>query len=74
MRKFAPFAQCKQVVNAALDNKSMRVVEYPDALHSFDQFTVPTPIKGPYGTTGYNEKAATQSWSELEAFLKKTKP
>jgi dienelactone hydrolase len=69
--KIAPLAQCKEVVKSALDNKSMRVVEYPDALHSFDQFTVPSPITGPYGTFGYNEKAATQSWSELEAFLKK---
>jgi dienelactone hydrolase len=69
--KIAPLAQCREVVNGALDNKSMRVVEYPDALHSFDQFTVPSPITGPYGTFGYNEKAATQSWSELEAFLKK---
>jgi dienelactone hydrolase len=67
----APFAQCKDLVKEALDNKSMRVVEYPDALHSFDQFTVTTPITGPYGTFGYNEKAATQSWLELEAFLKK---
>jgi dienelactone hydrolase len=67
----APFAQCKDLVKDALDNKSMRVVEYPDAFHSFDQFTVATPITGPYGTFGYNEKAATQSWSELEAFLKK---
>ena len=67
----APFAQCKDLVKDALDNKSMRVVEYPDALHSFDQFTVATPITRPFGTFGYNEKAATQSWSELEAFLKK---
>jgi hypothetical protein len=43
----------------------------PDALHSFDQFTVTTPIKLSFGTFGYNEKAATQSWSELEAFLKR---
>jgi dienelactone hydrolase len=67
----APFSQCKDLVKDALDNKSMRVVEYPDALHSFDQFTVTTPITRPFGTFGYNEKAATQSWSELEAFLKK---
>jgi dienelactone hydrolase len=68
----APFAQCKGLVKDALDNKSMRVVEYPDAHHSFDQFTIPTPIMVPsLGTIGYNEKAATQSWSELEAFLKK---
>ncbi len=69
--KIAPFAQCKDLVKDALDNKSMRVVEYPDAFHSFDQWTVTTPIRGSYGTFGYNEKAATQSWSELEAFLKK---
>ena len=67
----APFAQCKDLVKDALDNKSMRVVEYPDAPHSFDQFTVTNPITVPFGTFGYNEKAATQSWSELEAFLKK---
>ena len=68
----APFAQCKDLVEDALDNKSMRVIEYPGALHSFDHFTVTTPITRPNGTSfGYNEKAATQSWSELEAFLKK---
>jgi dienelactone hydrolase len=67
----APFAQCKGLVKDALDNKSMRVVEYPDAHHSFDRFTIPTPITLPFGTIGYNEKAATQSWSELEAFLKR---
>jgi dienelactone hydrolase len=67
----APFEQCKGLVKDALDNKSMRVVEYPDAHHSFDEFTVPSPITVPFGTFGYNEKAATQSWSELEAFLKR---
>jgi dienelactone hydrolase len=68
----APFAQCKGLVKDALDNKSMRVVEYPGAHHSFDQFTIPTPITVPsFGTLGYNENAATQSWSELEAFLKR---
>jgi dienelactone hydrolase len=67
----APFAQCKDLVREALDNKSMRIVEYADAHHSFDQFTVPTPITAPFGAFGYNEKATTQSWSELEAFLKK---
>jgi len=67
----APFAQCKDLVKDALDNKSMRVVEYPDAPHSFDQFTVTTPITVPFGTFGYNEKAATQSLSELETFLKR---
>jgi dienelactone hydrolase len=68
----APFGQCKGLVKDALDNKSMRVVEYPDAHHSFDQFTIPTPIMVPsFGTIGYNENAATQSWSELEAFLKR---
>jgi dienelactone hydrolase len=68
----APFAQCKDLVKDALENKSMRVVEYPDALHSFDQFTIATPITVPFfGTIGYNEKAASQSWSELEAFLKR---
>jgi dienelactone hydrolase len=67
----APFAQCKDLVKDALGNKSMRVVEYPDAPHSFDQFTIPTPITAAFGTQGYNEKAANQSWSELEAFLKR---
>jgi dienelactone hydrolase len=57
----APFALCKGLVKDARDNKSMRVVEYPDAHHSFDQL----------GTPDYNEKASTQSWSELEAFLKR---
>ena len=52
-------------------NKSMRVVEYPEAHHCFDAFTVPTPVTAPFGTCGYNEKASTQSWSELEAFLKR---
>jgi dienelactone hydrolase len=65
----APFALCKGLVKDALDNKSMRVVEYPDAHHCFDNFTVPTPVKAPFGTCGYNEKAAAQSWSELETFL-----
>ena len=67
----APFALCKGLVKDALDNKSMRVVEYPEAHHCFDEFTVPTPVTAPFGTCGYNEKAATQSWSELEAFLKR---
>jgi dienelactone hydrolase len=68
----APFAQCKGLVKDALDNKSMRVVDYRDAHHSFDQFTIPAPITVPsFGTIGYNEKAATQSWSELKAFLKR---
>lgn len=68
----APFTFCKGLVKDGLDNKSMRVVEYPDAHHAFDQFTIPTPIHVPsLGTIGYNEKAAAQSWSEVEAFLKK---
>jgi dienelactone hydrolase len=68
----APFTFCKGLVRDALDNKSMRVVEYPEAHHAFDLFTIPTPITVPsLGTLGYNEKAATQSWSELEAFLKR---
>ena len=52
----APFAQRKDLVKDALDNKSMRVVDYRDALHSFDQFTVATPITKSFGTFGHNEK------------------
>jgi dienelactone hydrolase len=67
----APFTFCKGLVRDALDNKSMRVVEYPDAHHSFDYFTIPTPAAVPsLGTLGYNEKAATGSWSEVEVFSK----
>lgn len=68
----APFRFCTGLVKDALDNKSMRIVEYPDAHHAFDLFTIPTPINVPsLGTIGYNEKAATQSWSEVQAFLKR---
>ena len=44
----APFPLCRGLVKDALDNKSMRVVEYPDADHCFDQFTVPTPVTTPF--------------------------
>ena len=44
----APFALCKDLVKDAQDNNSMRVVEYPDAHHSFGQFTVTTPITVPF--------------------------
>ena len=66
----APFAQCKDLVKDALDNKSMREVVYPGALHSFDQFTVPQPMKDAMGTHGYNEAAAKAAWAETETFLK----
>jgi len=66
----APFGKCTSSVQAALDNKSMRDVVYPGALHSFDQFTVPQPIKNPMGTFGYNEAATKGAWKEIETFLK----
>jgi dienelactone hydrolase len=58
----APFGSCTPAVKAALDNKSMRDVVYPGALHSFDQFTVPQPVRDAYGTHGYDE-AATPAMS-----------
>jgi dienelactone hydrolase len=66
----APFENCRGAVKGALDNKSMRVVVYPGALHSFDQFTVPQPVKETFGTHGYNEAATKGAWKELETFLK----
>ena len=66
----APFGKCVPAVQAALDNKSMRDVVYPGALHSFDQFTVPQPLKNSIGTFGYNEAATKSAWKEIEAFLK----
>ena len=66
----APFGLCMQAVQGALDNKSMRVVVYPGALHSFDQFTVPQPVKNDLGTFGYNEAATKNAWTETEMFLK----
>jgi dienelactone hydrolase len=66
----APFENCRGAVQAALDNKSMRVVVYPGALHSFDQFTVPRPVREAFGTHGYNEAATKGAWKELETFLK----
>jgi dienelactone hydrolase len=66
----APFEKCKSAAQAALDNKSLRDVVYPGALHSFDQFTVPQPEKGPFGTHGYDEAATKSAWRELETFLK----
>jgi len=66
----APFGMCLSAVRGALDNKSMREVVYPGALHSFDQFTVPQPVKDAMGTHGYNEAAAKGAWAETEKFLK----
>jgi dienelactone hydrolase len=66
----APFGMCLSAVQGALDNKSMREVVYPGALHSFDQFTVPQPVKDAMGTHGYNEAAAKAAWAETETFLK----
>ena len=66
----APFENCRGAVKGALDNKSMRVVVYPGALHSFDQFTVPRPVREAFGTHGYNEAATKGAWKELETFLK----
>ena len=66
----APFENCIPAVQAALDNESMRDVVYPGALHSFDQFTVPQPMKGAFGTHGYDEAATKSAWRELETFLK----
>ena len=57
-------------VKAALDNKFLRDVVYPGALHSFDQFTVPQPMKDPFGTHGYDEAATKSAWKEMETFLK----
>jgi dienelactone hydrolase len=61
---------CAAAVQAALDNKSMRDVVYPGALHSFDQFTVPQPVKGAIGTHGYDEAATKSAWREMATFLK----
>jgi dienelactone hydrolase len=66
----APFGKCAPAVQTALDNKSMRDVVYPGALHSFDQFTVPQPLKNQLGTFGYNEAATKSAWREIETFLK----
>lgn len=66
----APFGKCVPAVQTALDNKSMRDVVYPGALHSFDQFTVPQPLKNSLGTFGYNEAATKSAWREIETFLK----
>ena len=66
----APFEKCMPAVRSALDNKSLRDVVYPGALHSFDQFTVPQPVKDPIGTHGYDEAATKSAWTELEKFLK----
>ena len=64
----APFGMCTSAVQAARDNKSRRDVVYPGALHSFDQFTVPQPVKDAIGTHCYDEAATKSAWRELETF------
>ena len=66
----APFGKCNSAVQTAIDNKSLQDVVYPGALHSFDQFTVPQPLKNSMGTFGYNEAATKDAWRRIETFLK----
>lgn len=66
----APFGKCASAVRTAIDNKSLQDVVYPGALHSFDQFTVPQPLKNPFGTFGYNEAATKDAWRRIVTFLK----
>lgn len=59
----APFSKCEAAAATALANKSMHVVVYPGATHSFDQFTLPKSVD--------DKNAATAAWREAEAFLKR---
>ena len=67
----APFGKCDVAVHTALENKSMRDVVYSGALHSFDQFTVPQPLKNSLGTFGYDEAATKDAWKQILTLLKK---
>jgi dienelactone hydrolase len=49
--------------------KLLDVHSYPDAHHAFQAVELGPPKQYRFGTIGYNEAAATQSWRAVEQFL-----
>jgi dienelactone hydrolase len=62
-------AFCEAVIKGATQN-GLLVVTYPNAYHAFDVPSLPERSQYPFGTLGYNAKAAKDSWGTVVDLLR----
>jgi len=63
-----PAAFCKKLAGKS-PGTDIKIKEYADAYHAFDDPSLPIKSESTYGTMGYHKYAAEKSWVEVINFL-----
>jgi dienelactone hydrolase len=66
----APGDACEQVVKRIATPSSVKIVLYSGAQHAFDVSELPAKMTYPFGTIGYDSRAAAAAQQEIKKFLK----
>ena len=66
----APIKQCQEATKSSVKPDAVKIVVYPGAQHAFDVPELPSKMKYPFGTVGYQPEAAAAARGETEQFLK----
>ena len=69
----APSEACRAAAQRSAAPDAVKTVVYHGALHAFDVPEIPPETRGPGGMMGYNARAATAAWEEVQKFLKGSK-
>ena len=66
----APGKPCEKAAQKSAAPGAVKIVWYPGAYHAFDVSEILPKTRGPWGTMGYDQRAAAASWEEVQQFLK----
>ncbi len=67
----APSSRIEDLLPQVAARDRVKFIVYPDVYHGFDNSDLPAEMLTPYGTVGYNEKAAKAAWEEVERLLRR---
>jgi dienelactone hydrolase len=69
----APSRACQAAVEKNTTPGLVKTVTYHGALHAFDVAEIPEGTRGLGGVLGYNARAASAAWEEVQRFLQPSK-
>ena len=65
----APPRLCASALDAGSGTPNVKIIDYPEALHAFDNPELPPRREYPSGILGYHPQAASAAWDEVKRFL-----
>ncbi len=68
-----PFIDCRKMIDQSVDSSKVKFRVFDNARHAFDFEGYPEKKQYVIGSVGYNAKAATKAWKDVEKFMFRSK-